>query len=106
MAAMQSPLNGGAKPSTALLQPHDAATVEGPSSLQRTKAEATLWKWNLAMCILHGVQAVVSLGAALSVQRLKDFRIPFTMSIADWSAGYPQAGVKTCEDPAPAAERF
>ena len=45
-------------------------------SPQRAKAESSLWWWNASMAALHGVQAVIVLGAALSVDRLKAFKIP------------------------------
>ena len=45
-------------------------------SPQRAKAEASLWAWNAAMAALHGVQAIIVLGAALSVDKLKAFKIP------------------------------
>jgi hypothetical protein len=46
------------------------------NSPERAKAEANLWYWNAAMAALHGVQAVIVLGAALSVDKLKAFKIP------------------------------
>ena len=46
------------------------------NSPERAKAEANLWWWNAAMAALHGVQAIIVLGAALSVDRLKAFKIP------------------------------
>ena len=41
------------------------------------------------MAILHGVQAVIALGAALSVDRLKNFKIPLNTVLTTWDTGFP-----------------
>jgi len=64
------------------------------NSPERAKAEANLWWWNAAMAALHGVQAIIVLGAALSVDRLKAFKIPMITTFTDWSRGYPTAAIQ------------
>ncbi|KAJ3331163.1 hypothetical protein HDU93_009917 [Gonapodya sp. JEL0774] len=56
--------------------------------------EKSLWRWNLAMAILHGVQAVACLGAGLAVPRLKNFKTPLVTTFTDWDSGYPRAGLQ------------
>ena len=46
------------------------------------------------MAILHGVQAVISLGAALSVDRLKNFKIPLITTFTSWERGFPVAAIQ------------
>ncbi|KAJ3078509.1 hypothetical protein HK102_004458 [Quaeritorhiza haematococci] len=55
----------------------------------RDAAEKNLWKWNLAMAILHGVQAIIVLAMGIRVQRLANFKLPLSTSAADYSKGYP-----------------
>lgn len=80
----------GSNPSTTLSIPGDP----DPQDDRRQKVERTLWKWNLAMAILHGVQAVIALGASLGVTRLKNFKIPMTTAFTDWSKGYPVPAIQ------------
>jgi hypothetical protein len=63
-------------------------------SPQRESSEKNLWKWNVAMAILHGVQAIVVLALGLTNTRLKAFKIPFTTSFVSWTNGYPQPAVQ------------
>lgn len=48
----------------------------------------------VAMAILHGVQAVAALAAALSVNRLKNFKIPLTTNIPSWETGFPVPAIQ------------
>ena len=73
--------------------PSERAAAWGDSP-QRLQAEASLWRWNAAMAALHGAQAIVVLGAALSVERLRAFKIPMTTGFTDWSRGYPMPALQ------------
>ena len=56
---------------------------------KRAKVENSLWRWNMAMFILHLFQAVVALAVALSIAKIKAFKIPMTTNFPSWTAGYP-----------------
>lgn len=88
-SGLASALVGGAPSSSAA-----AASWGGADAPQRAKAEAALWRWNAAMAALHGAQAVVVLGAALSVERLRAFKIPMVTTFTDWSRGFPMAAIQ------------
>lgn len=46
------------------------------------------------MAILHGVQAVIALAAALSVDALKNFKIPLITTVTTWAEGYPVPAIQ------------
>jgi hypothetical protein len=63
-------------------------------SPQREASEKNLWKWNIAMAILHGIQAIIVLAMGLTNSKLKEFKIPFTTSFTNWDKGYPVPAVQ------------
>mmetsp|Transcript_79148 Transcript_79148/g.255924 ORF Transcript_79148/g.255924 Transcript_79148/m.255924 type:complete len:291 (+) Transcript_79148:110-982(+) len=54
---------------------------------KRDMAEKRLWRWNLAMGIMHLVWAVICLIVGLGKSRAGEFRIPELTSYPDWSGG-------------------
>lgn len=46
------------------------------------------------MAILHGVQAIIALVAALSIDKLKNFKIPLTTTLTSWETGYPLPAIQ------------
>ena len=56
---------------------------------KRERVEKSLWRWNLAMFILHLFQAIVALAIALSITKIKNFKVPMTTNFPTWTSGYP-----------------
>jgi hypothetical protein len=54
----------------------------------------TLWIWNLVCFILHLVQGVACLAAALAVERIKNFRLPITTQFLQWTSAGPGLPVR------------
>ena len=54
----------------------------------------TLWIWNLVCCILHLVQGIACLAAALAVERIKNFRLPITTQFLQWTSAGPGLPVR------------
>jgi hypothetical protein len=57
-------------------------------------ALSRLWRWNLAMALLHGLQGIAVLIAGLSVTRLRNFKLPLNTAFPDWSEGFPVAAIQ------------
>lgn len=70
-------------------------------SPQRESAEKNLYKWNMAMAILHGVQAIIVLAFGLTNSRLKAFKVPFTSSFTAWDKGYPVPAIQVYSEGMP-----
>lgn len=54
----------------------------------------TLWILNLVCFILHLVQGVACLAAALAVERIKNFRLPITTQFLQWTSAGPGLPVR------------
>ena len=63
----------------------DSAVKAVAAEVALKKELTVLWRWNLACAILHGVQAVAALAAALAVTKIKNFRLPITSQFLVWS---------------------
>ncbi|KAI9007692.1 membrane protein [Hyaloraphidium curvatum] len=60
----------------------------------RAKKERELYYWNIAMTVLHGLQAVIALGMGLAITRLKNFRTPLITTFPAWTRGYPEPALQ------------
>ncbi|KAI9331037.1 integral membrane protein [Zopfochytrium polystomum] len=67
----------------------DDEEARGGVEPERARLERSLYWWNVGMGSLHFVQAVIALALALSVDRLKNFKLPLTTVFTDWATGYP-----------------
>jgi hypothetical protein len=56
---------------------------------KRAVVEKQLWTWNVAMGVLHLVQAIIVLAASQSVGNLKAFKIPLITAMPKWEQGFP-----------------
>ena len=56
------------------------STLTKPSTVTSTITDAVLWKYNLAGCLLHGVQGLLMLIASQSVSSIKAFSKEITIS--------------------------
>lgn len=63
-------------------------TISDEGLKKREVQENALWRWNLAMGILHLFQGLLALGLGLgSVGRFKNFQLPFTTLFLAWQQG-------------------
>lgn len=56
---------------------------------KRDLAERRLWRWNLAMGIMHLVWAIACLVIGAGSGRSAKFRIPTVTAYTDWTRGFP-----------------
>jgi hypothetical protein len=64
----------------------DVATVLTPEQeAKRDRAEVVLWRWNLAMGILHLIWAIICLAMGLGSGNPSKFKIPTLTSYPSWS---------------------
>ena len=76
------------------ISPHSSFALD-----KRAVTEASLWWWNLACALAHGVQAVAALTLSLAgPARIRAFKLPLTTVLLDWSGvaggGYPVQALK------------
>lgn len=56
---------------------------------KRAAVEASLWKWNVWMGILHLIQGILVLAISLSQKNAKNFTISMYTSMPVWTMGFP-----------------
>jgi len=53
-------------------------------------AEASLYKWNMWMGIMHFVQAAAILTLSQTVTQMKNFKLPLLTHYLNWDSGFPE----------------
>ena len=78
-------------------EPKTALTPLNPTgneiSTKRVKAEDALWRWNVAMALLHGVQGAAALAAA-QFGNANKFKMTMVTSRPDWSRNIPTVALQ------------
>lgn len=86
---MQSQLTQRAPP------PHTFSPLPPLLALSTPQVEKSLWYWNLAMAILHGVQAIIVLAGSQTQANAKRFKIQMITTIPSWAGPFPVAAIQT-----------
>lgn len=74
-----------------VISPEDGVKVQEEvqlteeQELRRTRAETWLWRWNLAMGLMHLIWAIICLATGLGTGRAGKFRVLAITSYPDWS---------------------
>jgi hypothetical protein len=72
-----------------------AAWGATPSSdSKRAAVETSLWRWNLAMGILHLVQGIAVLAGSQVLANAKAFTVPMYTFLPVWTRGFPEVGAQ------------
>jgi hypothetical protein len=66
----------------------------GSTDVKRAAVETSLWRWNLAMGILHLVQGIAVLAGSLVLARPKAFLVPMYTFLPVWTRGFPEVGAQ------------
>lgn len=62
---------------------------------KREVIEKSLWRWNVAMGILHLVQAIIVLAGSQTAANAKNFRVQMITAIPTWTRGFPAASIQS-----------
>lgn len=62
---------------------------------KRESVEKQLFYWNVSMCLFHGLQGVAALVLSLTVDRLKNFKLPLNTVYTKWEGGFPAPVLET-----------